>query len=144
MKRLLLAALLAACTGQNIDENFVSQHGALLARVTCSEGVDAAPTNGRSYVYDALMFLDGSVLVSVTHGHRDSRFYERSNVARAHAQVAPAGYATDCAGPATVIEINSGSLEFIDCTGGPPQVYTVTHSVDLDTECSGFNKSLFD
>lgn len=139
---LAVAIVLVGCTGQNVDESFVATHGALLARATCSEGVSASPVSGRHFTFDALMFLDSSVLVHGTGDTGGFAFYERSDSSRAHARVDLGQYESNCSGTRNYAEINSGSLELIECTGTPAS-YQVMHSMTLSSDCTGFNKSLF-
>lgn len=144
-----LGALPVGCTGENVDEAFLATHGAVLARVTCENGVFSPAVGGINLTYDAVMFLDGSVLVSGTRDANETRFFERSDTDRVHARLRSGGYGSPpgaCGGPTNYVEINSGVLEFYSCSGGSPASY-VHHSAadrDLTTDCTGFNKHLFD
>lgn len=137
---LLLAAVLAGCTGQNVDESFLSAHGAVLARVECLN-VDTGGI-GR---YWALMFLDGSVLASKDG---ETFFFERSDSDREHA---PVGRGLMTGAPLVacgdtyedIYRIDDGELVKDRCEGNPASrnVYVLK---DIGTECAGFNKGLFD
>lgn len=135
---LLLGLVLAGCTGQNVDESFVATHGALLARVNC---LCTPGTCGTSINYWALMFLDGSVLAQ---GNRATAFYERSEANKDNAIVPLTPEQTLCGGPgAEYFAIESGSLNLYMCSGSPP-THIIDETLDIGTDCSGFNKSLFD
>ncbi len=142
MKRalLLLVLVLAGCTGQNVDESFLDTHGAVLARVECLN-VDATGL-GR---YWAVMFLDGSVLAEKDG---QSALFERSDSDRTHA---PVGSSTILSGAPLascggvyedVYKIDSGNLVKDRCSGNPASRGTSTLK-SLSSDCSGFNKSLF-
>lgn len=138
----LLVLALAACTGQNVDESFVSTHGALLARVDC---VCSSGTCGTSLSYSALMFLDGSVLASgKANGEFGLAFHERSEAAKDEAQVGITPADLTCGAPgAEYFAIEGGDLNLYTCSGSPP-AHVVDETRDLATDCSGFNKGLFD
>ena len=152
MKPLLLPLLvLAGCTGQNVDENFVAAHGALLARVECKSRPSGSLYD--AFDYDALMFLDGSVLASFV-GHisgagtptSGSAFYERSDAERTHAAIRfrPGPY---CSGAwyGDRYTIIGGELKWLKMDTSPPcSDFSPNATLDLETDCTGFNKSLFD
>lgn len=139
-------ALLAGCTGQNVDEDFLAEHGVVLARVTCK----GRPNFANSFDYDALMFLDGSVMASFIGNNPSdngpvsaSAFYERGDADRVHATVR-FGPSSECSGARYTdrYTIDSGDLKWLrtdsECTDS-------THAtLDVDTQCAGFNKGLFD
>lgn len=139
----LAAVALGGCTPLNVNENFVAVHGALLARASCSEGITTPVVTGRNYSYEALMFLDGSVLVIGTREFSGLAFYERSDGARVHARLNIGDLDTGCGGPRVYAELGLGNLQVHECFGLPP-TYHVTLTVPLVTQCSGFNVSLFD
>ena len=124
-----------------MDEDFLDTHGVVLARVECSDGIYSGQTHD-TFTYQAVMFLDGSVLVNGSHSIKGSWFYERSDADRLHARLS-AGSGSGCSGPSVYAEINSGNLEFFQCSGGPPS-YSVVYDYSLTSDCSGFNKNLFD
>lgn len=145
---LLLAALLAGCTGENVDEDFVAEHGALLARVECTGLMP--PNNDYRVHYSALMFLDGSVMASATERISSTvaagtAFFERSDANRFNASVVvnPADPGEACGtGSAVHYTMESGDLQRCFCTG---MSFDCNDSVlSVDTDCSGFNKTLFD
>lgn len=137
---LLLALVLAGCTGQNVDESFLSTHGAVLARVECLSA--DTPGIGR---YWAVMFLDGSAIASKDG---ETFFFERSDPGREHA---PVGRGLLTGAPLVacgdtyeeIYRIDNGELVKDRCEGNPASrnIYVLK---DIDTDCSGFNKSLFD
>jgi|SRR3954469_11981010 hypothetical protein len=138
---ILAVIVLAGCTGQNIDETFLSDHGVVLARVDCH-----AATTSPFLTYSALMFLDGSVRVDARTGDDGSgwAFFERSDSEGAHGTAAFPDASTACGAPSnSYLRIESGDLNYYICSGGPP-AHVLDESLDLATDCSGFNKSLFD
>lgn len=139
----LAVVVLGGCTPLNVNENFVAVHGALLARAACSQGVTSPAVTGRNFTYEALMFLDGSVLALGTREFAGLAFYERSDAAREKARLNIADLDAGCGGPRIYVEISDGSLRVNECFGLPPS-YHVTLALPLVTECSGFNVSLFD
>lgn len=129
-----------ACTGENIDEDFLAEHGAVLARVTCVCAGSTAPSCGSLVNYWALMFLDGSVMAN---GNRAAAFYERSDPDRVKAIVSMNPEATACGAPgAEYFAIENGELNLYTCSGNPAS-HVLDETVDLDA-CAGFNKQLFD
>lgn len=142
MIRIVFAGLLlAGCTGQNVDEAFLADHGAVLARVDCHSA-----TTSPYIVYSALMFLDGSVRADGKTGDTGSgwAFFERSDAERTHGTVALFDAGTSCGAPSNqYLRIESGDLNYYICSGGPP-AHVIDESLDVDTDCTGFNKGLFD
>lgn len=142
MIRILLLALLvlAGCTGQNVDEAFLADHGAVLARVFCVCGGTTTPSCGTPVNYWAIMFLDGSVLAN---GSRNTAFYERGDAARANAIVSLNPEQQTCGAPgAEYYAIENGELNLYTCSGSPAS-HILDETIDLD-DCTGFNKGLFD
>jgi len=145
---LLLAAAIVGCTGENVDEDFVAAHGALLARVECTGLMP--PNNDYRVHYSALMFLDGSVMASATERISSSvaagtAFFERSDANRFNASVVvnPADPGEACGNGATIYyAMNSGELQRCRCTG--VSFDCDDDELDVATDCAGFNKSLFD
>lgn len=137
----LLVLALSACTGQNIDESFLETHGVVLARVDCH-----AANTSPFIAYSALMFLDGSVRVDAKTGDDGSTwaFYERTDAERDNATAPFLSDSTACGAPSPqYLRIESGELNYYICSGGPP-AHVIDETLDLGTDCSGFNKSLFD
>lgn len=131
----LLILACASCTGENVDEAFVAQHGALLARVDC---VCASPACGTTVNYWAIMFLDGSSLVQ---GNGATAFHERSDSAADKSVVSLNPEQDHCGPPgAEYFAIDDGTLTLYHCGS----VHEVDETVSTSTGCSGFNKSLFD
>jgi len=137
--RCLLGVLLVGCTGENVDEAFLATHGAVLARVDCLW--EGSPP---FYRYQAIMFLDGSVQAQATIGS-SVEFYERGNPARTRGQVniEIAGQTVCARKHERILYQENGELVLEKCEGNPG-TSNVQHVIDVDTECSGFNKHLFD
>jgi hypothetical protein len=136
-----LAIVLAGCTGQNVDENFIATHGAILARASCDVALDGVHAN-----YYALMFLDGSVTAfGQTLDGADpisaSSFYERSDGAKDQAGVFLRTTTNSCTPSfGAQLKIDSQDLHLLRCNTGS---YVSVDSEPLSS-CSGFNHSLFD
>lgn len=135
----ITAVALAGCTGQNVDESFLDDHGAVLAQVECP-----CPTCSTKFDYSATMFLDGSVLAQGhTSADQGLRYLQRGNSENVHGTVA-IDHDSACGTPgASYFRIESGDLNLYICSGGPP-AHVVDETVDLVNDCTGFNKGLFD
>lgn len=130
---------LCACTGLNLDETFVETHGAALAQVKCEN------PSGPSIIYRATMFWDGSVQASANFGQLSgSVFFERDDADRTNAPVPLQSSDGDCGGgPFRFVAIETGDLNVYVCQGSP-SAYDLVGALDLSTDCTGFNKGLFD
>lgn len=133
MKRAIFPLLvLLGCTGKNVDESFLTTHGAVLARVTCQVGSGVNR-------YDAVMFLDGSVLAMSGKG---SQLFERGDATRtgAHIQIS-----SECEpGMSDRVGINSGHVQLQNCNGSTGSHYYYTQEDVAVSSCAGFNQDLFD
>jgi len=88
------------------------------------------------------MFLDGSVMAWGPPAQQE--FYERGYGERAHAEMHD-WPDTSCGGIyGSTYRIESGHFIERSCKTGPPPHYEVEDDLELATECTGFNKSLFD
>lgn len=140
MRAALLGLLLApaGCSGLNLDEVFVSTHGATLASVECRDVI-----NGSEVYYQATMFWDGSVLA---HGQTPtnslgsgSKFHERADADRAKGSVPLRPFSGSCQ-YGGLLEIESGDLNLYLCDSG---ALTLDGSLDVSANCSVLNDGLF-
>jgi hypothetical protein len=93
------------------------------------------------------MFLDGSVMASAlaeAPGIRQgTRLYERGDAERFGAAV-PLIPSNQCGAPGdTFLIMESGQLNLYACQGSP-SAHALDETMDVDTECPGHNKQLFD
>jgi hypothetical protein len=142
MKGWLSAMQLLACTGQNLDESFISAHGVVLARIEC-HSMSTSPF----IAYSAVMFLDGSVRVDAKTGD-DERpawaTYERGEAERTHGTAPFLTSFTACGPPSPqYLRIEDGHLNYYICSGNPA-AHVLDETLDVGSTCAGFNKGLFD
>ncbi len=139
----LLVCVLAGCTGQNVDENFIADHGASLAQMRCV-GASTHVNSDTNLNWQANLFYDGSVIMQVktSAGSPGTLFFSRNEVPEHYAVGFGPGYTLDgCGWNDGILLIESGYLKRYTCAAGTTPELASTFSL---SSCTGFNKSLFE